>query len=140
MRKKLLIIAGSIVGLLILIALALPLFISANTFKPILESDLSGALGRKVEIGNISLSIFSGSISVDSFSVADDPAFSSSPFLSARQLSAGVSLMPLIFSKRLDVVSLTITDPQVTLLRAASGRWNYSSLGAQPTARHRDRG
>ncbi len=38
--------------------------------------------------------------------------------------------MPLIFSRRLDVVSLTITDPRIALIRAASGRWNYSSLGA----------
>lgn len=134
MRKNL-IIAGSIVCLLILSALALPLFISANTFKPLLENSLSSALGRKVEIGSIRLSIFSGSVSVDSFSVADDPAFSSSPFLSAKQLSAGVSLMPLIFSRRLDVVSLTITDPQITLLRASSGRWNYSSLGSTAASR-----
>lgn len=129
MLKKLLIVAGSIVSLLIIIALVLPLFINANTFKPTLESDLSTALGRKVEIGNIRLSIFSGGVTVDSFSVADDPAFSSSPFLTAKQLTAGVNLFPLIFSKRLEVTSFTIADPQVTLLRAPSGRWNYSSLG-----------
>ncbi len=135
MRKRILIIAGSIVCLLILSALALPLFISADTFKPLLENYFSSALGRKVEIGSIRLSIFSGSVSVDSFSVADDPAFSSSPFLSAKQLRAGVSLMPLIFSRRLDVVSLTISDPQITLLRASSGRWNYSTLGSTVASR-----
>jgi AsmA protein len=130
MLKKILIIGGSVIGLLIVIALILPLFINANAFKPTLESDLSSALGRKIEIGNISFSVFSGGVTVDSFSVADDPAFSSSPFLSAKQLTAGVSLFPLIFSKRLDVTSFTITDPQVTLLRSPSGRWNYSSLGS----------
>lgn len=129
MLKKVLIIVGVVVAALIVIALVLPLFINANTFKPTLETDLSGALGRKVQIGNISLSIFSGSVTVDSFSVADDPAFSSSPFLTAKQLSAGVNLLPLIFSKRLEVTSFTIADPQVTLLRSPSGRWNYSSLG-----------
>jgi len=40
----------------------------------------------------------------------------------------------LIFSKRLEVTSFTITDPQVALLRATSGRWNYSSLGAAGAA------
>jgi AsmA protein len=132
--KKGLIIAGSVVVLLILIVLALPLFVSANTFKPMLERDLTEALGRKVAIGNISLSILSGSVAVDSFQVADDPAFSSAPFLTAQKLSAGVSLVPLIFSKKLDITSLTITDPRITLLRAASGRWNYSSLGASSNA------
>lgn len=129
MLKKIAIIVGIVIAALIIIGLVLPLFINANTFKPALESDLSGALGRKVEIGNISLSVFSGGVTVDSFSVADDPAFSSSPFLTAKQLKAGVSLFPLIFSKRLEVKSFTIREPQVTLLRSSSGRWNYSSLG-----------
>lgn len=130
MKKKILITVAVVVVVLILVAVALPFFIDANRFKPTLESDLSTALGRKVDIGNISLSILSGSVSVDSVSIADDPAFSRSPFLTAKQLSAGVSLMPLIFSRRLDVSSFTVTDPQVTLLRASSGRWNYSSLGS----------
>jgi AsmA protein len=130
MAKKILITVGVVVALLIIVAVALPFFIDANRFKPTLETDLSNALGRKVDIGNISLSILSGSVSVDRVSIADDPAFSHAPFLTAKQLSAGVSLMPLIFSKRLDVSSFMVTDPQVTLLRAPSGRWNYSSLGA----------
>jgi AsmA protein len=132
--KKVLIGIGAVVVLLVVIALILPLFINANTFKPTLESDLTGALGRKVEIGNISLSILSGSVSVDSLSVADDPAFSHAPFLTAKQLSAGVAIFPLIFSKRLEVKSFTISDPQVTLLRSPSGRWNYSSLGSANSA------
>src|SRR5690348_15584213 len=99
MLRKIAIIVGIVIAALIIIGLVLPLFINANTFKPALESDLTGALGRKVQIGNISLSIFSGGVTVDSFSVADDPAFSSSPFLTAKQLKAGVSLFPLIFSK-----------------------------------------
>jgi AsmA protein len=127
--KKVLIGIGAAIGVLIVIALVLPLFINANTFKPTLESDLTNALDRKVEIGNISLSILSGSVSVDSLSIADDPAFSHAPFLTAKQLSAGVSIFPLIFSKRLEVTSFTISDPQVTLLRSPAGRWNYSSLG-----------
>lgn len=130
MAKKILIAVGIVVVVLILVAVALPFFIDANHFKPTLETNLSTALGRKVDIGNISLSILSGSVSVDSVSIADDPAFSQSPFLTAKQLSAGVSLMPLIFSRRLDVSSFTVTNPQVTLLRAPSGRWNYSSLGS----------
>lgn len=135
MAKKILLIIGALIILLILAAVALPFFIDANRFKPTLETDLSNALGRKVDIGNISLSILSGSVSVDTVSIADDPAFSHAPFLTAKELSAGVSLMPLVFSKRLDVSSFTVTDPQVILLRAPSGRWNYSSLGsANPNA------
>jgi AsmA protein len=131
MKKKALIIACVIVALLVILVLVAPLFIDANSYKPKLETELSSALGRQVEIGNISLALWSGSVSVDSVSIADDPSFSHSPFLTAKKLSAGVSIWPLIFSKRLDVTSFTISDPQVVLLRAASGRWNYSTLGTK---------
>ena len=51
--------------------------------------------------------------------------------LQAKQLAAGVALQPLIFSKKLQVsIPFTITEPQVVLLHAASGKWNYSSLGS----------
>lgn len=127
--KKALIVVGAVVLLLVIVIIALPLFIDANQFKPTIETDLATALGRKVSIGNISLSIFSGGVKVDDVSIADDPAFSQSPFLTAKQLAVGVSLMPLIFSKRIDIQSLTIDSPQVALVRSASGKWNFSSLG-----------
>jgi AsmA protein len=127
--KKFLTILGIIVVVLILIAVTLPFVIDVNRFKPTLETDLTTALGRKVEIGNIGLSILSGSVNVDNVVIADDPAFSHSPFLQAKQLKAGVALMPLIFSKKLEVSSFTVTNPQVSLLHSSSGKWNFSSLG-----------
>lgn len=127
--KKILTIVGIVIAVLIVIVIVLPLFVNVNRFKPTLESDLSNALGRKVDIGNIQLSILSGGVTVDNVSIADDPAFSKSPFLTAKKLTAGVHIFPLIFSKRLEVQSFTISEPQVTLLRSPSGAWNFSSLG-----------
>lgn len=127
--KKFLIIVGIVIVVLILIVVALPFVVDANRFKPTLETDLTTALGRKVEIGNIGLSILSGGVTVDNVVIADDPAFSNTPFLQAKQLTAGVALMPLIFSKKLEVSSFTVTDPQVSLLRSPSGTWNFSSMG-----------
>src|SRR5580693_1105233 len=129
MKKKPLMIIGGIVAVLFLIVLALPLFINANQFKPTLETQLAAALGRQVGIGDISLSIFSGGVTVSDVSIADDPAFSKSPFLTTKSLNAGVELLPLIFSKKLEVRSLTVKDPEVNLIHAVNGTWNYSSLG-----------
>jgi AsmA protein len=129
MKKKPLMIIGGLVVVLFLIVLALPLFINANQFKPTMETQLAAALGRQVGIGDISLSIFSGGVTVSDVSIADDPAFSKSPFLTTKSLSVGVELLPLIFSKKLEVRSLTVKDPEVNLIHAANGAWNYSSLG-----------
>ena len=129
--KKALAITGMVILLLVIVIACIPFFIDANRFKPALETDLTSALGRPVQIGNIKLSIWSGSVAVDNVSIADDPAFSSQPFLTATQLKAGVELMPLIFSKELHVLSFTIANPQVSLVRSASGTWNFSSLGGK---------
>ena len=124
--KKPLTIIGIVIVVLLLIVIILPFVINVNRFKPTLESKLTDALGRKVEIGNIGLSIISGSVNVDNLVVADDPAFSHSPFLQAKELKAGVALIPLIFSQKLEVSSFTITDPQVSILHSPSGKWNFS--------------
>jgi AsmA protein len=129
MKKKPLMIVGGIVVVLFLIVLALPLFINANQFKPALQTQLGSALGRSVGVGDISLSIISGGVTVSDVSIGDDPAFSKSPFLTAKAVSVGVEMLPLIFSKKLEVRSLTVKDPEVTLIHAANGTWNYSSLG-----------
>ena len=128
--KKTLKIVLIIVGVLIVVALVVPFLIPVNQFRPTIEEKASAALGRKVELGNLSLSLISGSLSADNISIGDDPKFSSAPFLTAKSLNVGVEMMPLIFSKTLNVTGVTIASPNVTLLHNAAGQWNYSSLGA----------
>lgn len=117
-----------IIGLLIVVTLIVPFLIPVNRFRPTIEEKASAALGRKVTLGNLSLSILGGSLSAENLSIADDPKFSPSPFLTAKSLKVGVELMPLIFSRTLNVTGVTIENPQVTLLRNTAGQWNYSSL------------
>src|ERR1700729_1854016 len=110
-------VAAIVAGVLILIVILIPFFIDANAFRPKLESELSDALGRPVKVGNLSLSIFSGSVKADDISIADDPAFSKTPFVQAKSLTVGVEIMPLIFSKKLDVTELTLNDPEIALVK-----------------------
>jgi AsmA protein len=124
-------IIGIAAALLVLVLLSLPFLISANQFKPMLESRLSAALGRRVTIGDLKLSILAGGVTADSLAIADDPAFGSSPFLQAKSLKLSVQLWPLITSRKLNVTGLTIDEPQVALLQSPAGRWNYSSLGGK---------
>jgi AsmA protein len=131
-------IVGIVIAVLLVILIALPFLINVNSFRPRLESELTTALGRQVKVGNLSLSILGGSVSAQDLSIADDPAFSKDPFIRAKALHVGVELMPLIFSKTLHVTDLTLDTPQISLLRSASGTWNFSSIGgnagSKPTA------
>lgn len=118
-----------VVGVLVVLILIVPFLIPVNQFRPTIEEKASAALGRKVQLGDLSLSLLSGSLSAENLSIGDDPKFSSAPFLTAKSLKVGVELMPLIFSKTLNITGVTIDTPQVTLLHNPSGVWNFSSLG-----------
>ena len=127
--KRALKIIGIVVVVILLAVIALPFLINVNSFRPKLESELSTALGRQVKVGNLSLSILSGSVSAEDLSISDDPGFSKDPFIRAKSLKVGVEVMPLIFSKTLHVTDITLDRPEISLLRDASGKWNFSSLG-----------
>ncbi|HZE81710.1 MAG TPA: AsmA family protein [Candidatus Polarisedimenticolia bacterium] len=128
--KRLLVISGVVIGVLLLVIIAVPLFINVDNFRPDLEKKLSAALNRQVHIGKLDASLLSGGASASDITIADDPAFNKDPFLKAASVKVGVQLMPLIFSKQLKVTSLTIQKPDITLLKNAAGKWNYSTLGA----------
>jgi AsmA protein len=127
--KRILRIVAIVVAVLIVLLVAVPFLIPVDKFRPTIEEKASQALGRNVQFGNLSLSLFSGSLSAETLSIGDDPKFSKSPFLTAKSLKVGVEIIPLIFSKTLNVTGITIDSPEVTLLHNSAGDWNYSSLG-----------
>ena len=131
--KRILKIAAIAFAILLVILVALPLLINFNSFRPKIESELEAALGRQVTVGNLSLSILSGSVVADKIAIADDPAFGKPPFITAKSLKVGVELMPLIFSKQVNVTEIKLEEPEITLLKAANGKWNFSSIGEAST-------
>ena len=81
-------------GAVIVVGFGLSRLISVDSFRPKLESELSAALGRQVKVGDLSLSLFAGKVGADNISIADDPAFSKDPFVTAKSFSAAVKIMP----------------------------------------------
>jgi AsmA protein len=122
-------ILPAIAVLVVAAAAAIPAFVHANTFRPAIERQLTRTLGRDVQLGDLRLSVFSRSLVAKDLSVADDPSFSAEPFLTAKELRIGVSLRQLIFSREVVLRDLEIQSPQITVIRAASGAWNFSSVG-----------
>jgi AsmA protein len=129
-RRTLLIVLGSIVALVLLAILSIPLFLNADTFRTKIESALTTSLGRKVTLGKLDLSVFSGSLVAENASVADDPAFSNQPFLQATKVKIGIEIFPLILSREIHITGFDLDTPKITLLRAANGTWNYSTIGS----------
>lgn len=127
--KRALRILGVIVVIVIVLVVVVPFLIPVNQFRPTIEQKASTALGRQVAVGNLHLSLISGSLAADNLSIADDPKFNKGPFLSAKSIKVGVKLLPLILSKELNITDITIDNPEVTLIRDPGGEWNYSTFG-----------
>jgi AsmA protein len=118
----------------LVIAISLPFFINVNQFRPALETDLSSALGRQVELGNLHLNIFKGEVTADDLSVAEDPAFGKPAFLQAKSLHVGVKLWPFLISRQLIVTNLDLDQPEIVLAQSPTGSWNFSSLGGKSSS------
>jgi AsmA protein len=136
--KRLALIAGSVLGLLLLTALALPFLIDPNRFRPMLEKELTQALAREVKLGDLKLSILSGAVTAGDLSIAENPAYGRDPFVQAKSLAVAVEIWPLIASKQLHVTGLTIDHPSINLIQAANGDWNFSNLGGKSEAKPKD--
>ncbi len=117
-------------ALLVLIVAALPFLIDAGQFRPQVESRLSEALGRRVTMGAIRLSLLSGSLAVDDLEIGENPAFGTAPFLTARSLKIGVEMRPLLFSRQVRITGITLDRPAIRLIGGPDGSWNFSDLGS----------
>ena len=100
MQKRWLKAAIAVAALIVVVLVVVPFFVNADTFRPEIQDKLSNALGRKVTLGHISLSLLTGSLVAQNISIADDPNFSAAPFLEAKELRIGVELSALIFTAR----------------------------------------
>jgi hypothetical protein len=129
-RRTLLIVLGSIVVLILLAVICIPLFLNPDNFRARIESTLTTSLGRKVTLGKLDLSVLTGSLVAENATLADDPAFSNQPFLQASKVKIGIEMLPLILSRQIHITGFHIDSPKITLLRAANGTWNYSTIGS----------
>ena len=129
LTRFVLIAVGLVVVLIVVAAVALPMFLNADSSRTRIESTLSKSLGRKVTIGKLTLSIWSGGLLAENATVADDPQFSSQPFIQADTVKIGVQLMPLLLHRDVQIRGFQLIAPKVQLLRAPNGTWNYSSIG-----------
>ncbi|MDE1178342.1 MAG: hypothetical protein PW789_17340 [Edaphobacter sp.] len=134
-HKTLLIVLGSILALIVIIVTAIPMFLNADNFRTRIEQEITTSLGRKTTLGKLDLSVWSGSLVAENAQVADDPAYSSQPFLQAKSVKIGVEMLPLILSKTVNITGFAIDTPKINLIRHADGTWNYSTIGgAKPSA------
>src|SRR4029079_4613061 len=102
-----------------------------DKFRPRVEAEASAALGRTVKIGHLDFSLLRGAVVAKDVQVADDPRFSQQAFVQAKALSIGAEVWPLIARKELQINSIRLDEPKISLVKHTAGKWNFESLGAK---------
>ncbi|NCF30236.1 MAG: AsmA family protein, partial [Gammaproteobacteria bacterium] len=122
-------VVGVIVVLFVAAAIVLPLVIDPNDYKQELIAQVKERTGRDLRIdGDIELSVFPwiglklGKIALSNAAGFDNPVFASTDKVSIR-----VKLLPL-FSKRLEMDTVTVHGLTLNLARDRNGRSNWDDL------------
>ncbi len=134
MRKVLLIVG--VLLLVLILAIGGLLFYAATNLNSIIAQNrdyllgkVSDSLGRKVEVATIKVKLGWGvAADLKDVTIADDPAISTQPFVKARDVYADVEFLPLL-SKALHISKVVLAQPQVRIIRTASGELNISTIG-----------
>src|SRR5262244_1347356 len=100
-----------------------------NRNKGYFLSQAEQALGRKVSVGDVGVTLWRGvGLTLSKFTMSDDPSFSATNFVSAEDLQINVKLLPLL-RKDFQVKRLLLNKPLVQIIRDKEGRFNFSTIG-----------
>lgn len=128
------IVFGILVLLLVAAAVALPLLVDPNDFKPRIVSAVKDATGRDLEIpGDIKLSVFPWlGAELGAVRLGNAPGFGNEPFASVEGVEVRVKLLPLL-QKQVEIGKVVVEQPVIRLAKNVEGRTNWDDLaGEQP--------
>ncbi|HEX9878563.1 MAG TPA: AsmA family protein, partial [Candidatus Binatia bacterium] len=134
MRKWL--IGGTIVIFLcviaVLVLLNLNTLIERNRDRIIAQAEQ--ALGRKVKVGEIGVSLWTGiGVRLNDFALSDDASFSKEDFVRARNLQINLELWPLL-RRQIEIKRLILNLPKIGIIRNAQGNFNFSTIAKKDGA------
>jgi AsmA protein len=93
-----------------------------------ISNSIGSALGRRVSIDNVHFHLLPRpGFALEGLVVYDDPEFSAEPMIRAQEVSAAIRFRSLLRG-RLEMATLSATEPSVNLVRNHEGRWNLASL------------
>ncbi len=121
----------------IIVLLAVAVIGAALPYAPVdflknpIERALARGLGRKVEVDQVSLTLFSGpGVSLDGVTIHEDSRAGIEPFAYANTLDARINLLALLRG-HLEFSSLDLNDATFNLVKPTGAPWNFQMLLSQ---------
>jgi len=134
MRKRIIAaVALALSGVLVLAVLNVNFLVRHN--KDYLIGRIEQALGRKVTVDKIEVTLSPVGARLLNFAMADDLAFSADTFLSTKDLRVDLRFLPLLIGQ-FRFKRLVLESPLITIVRDARGQYNFES---SPGNEKRDR-
>jgi AsmA protein len=131
--KKLLKVAAIVVGVLVLLVIGLSIFVksylSSDRLKPIILPRAEAMTGRKVQLDEINVSLFTGIIA-KGLSVKERDG--QRDFLKIGRFVLSYRLLPLL-KKQLVISKIEIVSPSVSIKKEREGRYNFSDIMGKPS-------
>ncbi len=111
-------------------AAALPYLVDTPRIQAYIAANATQALGRPVRFSSVSLRVLPlPAVELHDLEVAEDPKFGTAPFLKLDVGRVRLRLLPLL-TGRVELGDIVLRKPTVTIIQAADGRLNISTLGA----------
>jgi uncharacterized protein involved in outer membrane biogenesis len=129
MRKWM--VAGAILIATIVVAGALMLNINALIARnrDYLIAQAEQALGRKIKVGKIEATLWSGlGIRLSNFAMADDPAYGTEDFVRTRDVQVNLKFWPLL-RREVQIKRVILHAPMIRVIRNARGDFNFLTIG-----------
>ncbi|MBA4274866.1 MAG: hypothetical protein C0436_04355 [Alphaproteobacteria bacterium] len=130
MKKALKILFGGI-AMVIVLLIAAPFFISADTYKSLLTTQVKKITGRTLLIaGDASLTLFPNvALNVENVSLSNPEGFADKDLTTIGKLKVDLALMPLL-DKRIEMQGATLENAVISLEERADGTKSWEMMPA----------
>lgn len=128
--KIALIVIGGLIGLLVVAAIAVLLWVDPNDYRGEIEQRVQQATGRPLRIaGKLDLKLFPWiALEVADVSLGNAPAYGPEPFLTVRRANVGVKLLPLL-RKEVEVRRIALDGLSIALVTRGDEDNNWQDFG-----------
>ena len=101
-------------------------------FKPQIIEQANKALSRQVDFERaiLGLSLRQGiSLKIKNLLIKEDPVFRKGEFVTVKDISVGIDALSYLLQKKINVPSIIIDSPHITIIRQKDGSLNVQTIG-----------
>jgi len=122
-------VVAALVLVVVAALIAVPFLVDTLRVQALIASNASQALGRPVKFRSMSISVLPlPAVALHGLEIAEDPQFGTTPFVQLETGKVRLKLGPLL-TGRVELGDIELKKPVITVVQAADGRMNISTLG-----------